>query len=41
MVDQVVPERLNPAQIERFVHAYRKPALDLRDLNQHARVEFM
>jgi hypothetical protein len=38
-IDRIVPERLNPAQIERSERAYRKPTLNLRDLSQHARVE--
>jgi hypothetical protein len=39
MVDRVMPERLNLAQIERSERAYRKSTLNLRDLSQHARVE--
>jgi hypothetical protein len=38
-VDRVIPERLNPAQIERSGCAYRKSALNLKNLSQHTRVE--
>jgi hypothetical protein len=39
MIDQVVSERLNPAQIERSERDYRKPTLNLNDLSQHTMVE--
>jgi hypothetical protein len=38
-IDRVMPERLNPAQIKRSERAYRKPALNISDLSQHATVE--
>jgi hypothetical protein len=34
-----MPERLNPAQIERSERAYREPTLNLSDRSQHATVE--
>jgi hypothetical protein len=39
MIDRVVLERLNSAQIERSERAYRKPTLSLSDLSQHVMVE--